>query len=318
MDANYMISIIVPVYNMEKYLDECLNSILMQTFRNFEVILVDDGSTDRSSEICDRYVESYSDWKVIHKKNGGLSSARNAGIDIAGGEYVCFIDSDDRVASNYLEILYNNAVQYGADVSFCDYLEWDGDEIGYERMVEKEKKFLSREDVWGYLTATGASVRQSMPVIVAWGKLVRAELFQTLRFPEGVWHEDEFIVHRLLTKANIYVGSLSKLYFYRQRPDSITGESNKRDYRHLDLLEAQEERVRYCQQYKNRKLYVKMVTAYRASIIYQYSLLKHVQSRIKIRGRYIRSFLDFPVIESVFWKQYIVFLINPKWYYKKY
>jgi len=128
----HRISVIIPVYNVEKYLARCIDSVLAQTFADFECILIDDGSPDNSPAICDEYAKKDDRIKVIHQKNGGVSSARNAGLDIAQGEWVTFIDSDDWIKENMLEILYNNAINNDCKISFC----------GYERVLEDRKVFL--------------------------------------------------------------------------------------------------------------------------------------------------------------------------------
>src|SRR5690625_1367019 len=119
------ISIIVPVYNLEDYLHKCIDSILAQTFTNFELILVNDGSTDRSSEICEEYASIDHRIRVIHKKNGGVASSRNAGLEVAKGEYIGFVDNDDYINEYMFETLYNNARTYSSDILFCDYLYVD-------------------------------------------------------------------------------------------------------------------------------------------------------------------------------------------------
>ena len=119
MKKQDLISIVVPIYNVEKYLEKCINSIIIQTYKNIEIILVNDGSTDSSGKICDIYLKKDKRIKVIHKKNGGLSDARNVGIENAKGKYIAFIDSDDFIDSDFIEILYNLIIEYNADVSCC-------------------------------------------------------------------------------------------------------------------------------------------------------------------------------------------------------
>ena len=141
-----LLSIIVPVYNVEKYLDQCMISLLKQTLTNIEIILVDDGSPDNCGIICDKYAETDSRIKVIHKKNGGLSDARNAGLDIATGQYICFIDSDDYIEKDMLKDMYDNIVRTGADITICNYCavdneghkQWESENISDGEWTEKE------------------------------------------------------------------------------------------------------------------------------------------------------------------------------------
>ncbi len=204
------ISIIVPVYKVENYLRACVDSILNQTFEDYELILIDDGSPDRCGEICDEYVEKDARIKVIHQKNGGLSAARNAGMKIAKGYYVSFIDSDDVVAGNYFQVLYDNLKREEADISCCTMKEFaDNCEFDYN---DYSSVCLSGKDAvlsqYGYSTQKNVSVS-------AWGKLYRRELFNGISFPKGKIHEDQAVVPIVLSKAEKVVLCESALYGYR-------------------------------------------------------------------------------------------------------
>lgn len=213
MENNVIISIVVPVYKVEAYLDDCVKSILAQTQADFELILVDDGSPDRCGAMCDAYAESDDRIKVIHKKNGGLSDARNAGIDIAKGQYITFIDSDDWISERYLEELLNTAQKYDADIVQCDFTS-DPSQIN-EGMDRKENVFTSnREALVNYLT-------QHDVKDMAWGKLYRLMLFDEIRYPFGKIHEDYLTTYKLLWNARIVVCFHSKLYYYRINPQGI-------------------------------------------------------------------------------------------------
>ncbi len=211
------ISVIVPVYKVEPYLRECVDSILAQTFTDFEIILVDDGSPDNCGIICDEYAEKDNRIIVIHQENGGLSAARNAGLDVARGEYVSFIDSDDVVSPEYLEILYGQLVNNRCDISICDNIEFTKECSQIEHIVN------------GYLTVTGRDAtkgiydnKKRVPVM-AWGKIYKIKLFENTRFPEGRIHEDNYIVPILLYRSEKVCIVKSKLYAYRQRDNSIMG-----------------------------------------------------------------------------------------------
>ena len=213
------ISVIVPVYKVEEYVKPCINSILAQSFTDFELILVDDGSPDQCGVICDSFAEKDSRIIVIHKENGGLSDARNKGIDIAKGEYLTFIDSDDLIHRDYLKTLYTLITDNNADISACRFENFFDDQSIY-----KDKGFTSGSDLFicdgktaclSYYNMTGSID------IMAWGKLYRSSLFSDLRFPYGRINEDEGTVPLALYKAHKYVGTDRKLYFYRFRSDSI-------------------------------------------------------------------------------------------------
>ncbi|WP_339099687.1 glycosyltransferase family 2 protein [Candidatus Enterococcus lemimoniae] len=224
-----MISIIVPVYNVEKYLHKCVDSILSQTFSDIEVILVDDGSTDKSGEICDQYVVKDQRIRVIHKKNGGLSSARNIGLDIAVGRYIGFVDSDDYIANDMYEILYDQLIESNADLScvgMIDVYENRTSELKQNKIIElvdqKQaiKLVVDGKDIFAY----------------AVNKLYKRDLFNDIRYPEGKIVEDAFIIIDLLLLCERIVINSEQKYFYYRRNDSITGASFSG--KNLDIIEA--------------------------------------------------------------------------------
>lgn len=210
------ISIIVPVYNVKPYLKRCIDSILNQTFEEFELILVDDGSTDGSELICDKYSDMDKRVRVIHKKNGGQSDARNKGIDIAKGDWYTFIDSDDWIEKKYLEILYSNAEKYNVDISAVNYCR------AYEDGSTGSYFFIDE----GIHTGTDALkylyIQNPTYTNAPFGKLYRASLFSDLRFPKGKLYEDALVAHKLIYKAKYLYFSNECMYFYFQRSGSTT------------------------------------------------------------------------------------------------
>lgn len=229
--VNPIISIIVPVYNVEEYLEECIASILHQEFSEFELILVDDGSTDRSGSLCDEYAKKDKRISVIHQNNAGLSEARNTGIQAATGNLISFIDSDDYVHSAMYQLLYKNMVETESDISVCDFQYIYPHKLAVAESVRNEYKVLSS------LEAVESIVRDGdRKMITAWCKLYRKNLFDDLAFPKGRYHEDEFITYRLFYHANSIAVSEAKLYYYRQRNNSITG--SYYSLKRLDKLEA--------------------------------------------------------------------------------
>ena len=211
------ISVIVPIYRVEKYLPACIDSILNQTFTDFELILVDDGSPDRCPEICDETAKRDARVRVIHQANAGLSAARNAGIEIAHGEWLGFVDSDDYIAPQFYEKLYQTAQRTDADCVMCSVQNVDesgkpidsalmrvADEVKTGREVLRK---IGRDDVTPYLTA--------------WNKLYRRKLFNTLRYPAGRQNEDVFVFAELFCQVQRAVCVAEPLYFYRKRIGSI-------------------------------------------------------------------------------------------------
>lgn len=210
------ISVIVPVYRVEKYLPACIDSILNQTFTDFELILVDDGSPDRCPEICDETAKRDARVRAIHQANQGLSAARNAGIEAAHGAWLSFVDSDDFLAPDFLETLHDAAVRAGADCALCGVQLTDeaGQKIG---------QLLSVADG----VRTGRSILETLcraseiPYLVAWNKLYRRDVFQTLRYPVGMQNEDTYLAAELFDTVQTVICVSKPMYFYRQRADSI-------------------------------------------------------------------------------------------------
>lgn len=210
------ISVIVPVYNVAKYLENCVNSILVQTYKDFELLLIDDGSTDISGEICDKLSTLDERISVYHKKNGGLSDARNYGIKKSTGELITFIDSDDYISKNYLEVLYVVLKKYKADVSCVSCIETT--KLDYNQDI-------TGCDVDGCLdgeSAIGNALSRKNIGVSACGKLYKRDLFSDVWFPEGALYEDLFTVPYLFEKCQRVAYSELKLYFYFIRLGSIT------------------------------------------------------------------------------------------------
>lgn len=212
------VSVIVPVYNIEKYLSKCVESVLGQTYGNFELILVDDGSTDSSGNICDCFSEQDKRIIVIHKKNGGLSSARNAGLDIAKGEYVIFVDGDDYVDSKMIETLLKASMDYDVNLVMCNYVHVDekGNQVGISELRIEKPELLSSDEMLDRVSKGWTFG------VIAWNKIYRRELFNSIRYPVGKISEDEFISHRIMATTKKAVIIPTVLYYYTLREGSIT------------------------------------------------------------------------------------------------
>lgn len=235
------ISVIVPVYNVEEYLYKCIDSILAQTFKNFELILVDDGSPDNCPSICDEYAKKDERIKVIHQENQGLSGARNTGINIAKGKYITFVDSDDIINKFYLEILYKNITDEDCDISICDYYSF-----------YKDTSDLLDDNVQQINLLTGKQASKeiyglkNVKFVIACGKLYKSYLFNNYRFPIGKINEDEFLTYKLFYKSKRIVESSDKLYYYRRRGNSIT--NSIFSLKNYDAVLALEERMEFYKQ----------------------------------------------------------------------
>lgn len=238
-----LVSVIIPVYKVELYLKQCVEAVIVQSYTNLEIILIDDGSPDLSGEICEYYAKKDNRVRVIHKKNGGLSDARNAGLDVFSGDYIAFIDSDDFVHKDFIKILIENIKD--ADMAFCGLISFNNED-------ELSKNFSDTFQVKTFdnlfLLQNISSFRSPL-VVVAWNKLYKRHLWENLRYPKGKIHEDEFVIHHLLYKCNKITFCDTPRYFYRQRQGSITDSYTLKNIIHA--LEAFENRIEFC---KSKKL----------------------------------------------------------------
>lgn len=230
-----MISVIVPIYKVERFLPRCVDSILNQTFSDFELILVDDGSPDRCGEICDQYAQIESRIRVIHKENGGLSDARNAGLAVAQGDFISFVDSDDWLAPQYLEKLLNGLHEADADICECEVYRTSGESCG--------ESAPSPHIVFDTVHALEHLIQDRQLHQYVWNKLYRRETIGCISFVKGKTNEDEFWTYQVFGQAKRVVKISDVLYNYYQRPDSIMGAGY--NIKRLDALEAKIQRQQY-------------------------------------------------------------------------
>lgn len=312
------ISVVVPIYNVEQYIDKCISSILNQSFTDLEIILVDDGSKDKSGEICDRYKSKDNRIKVIHKENGGLSSARNAGIEIATSEYIAFVDGDDFIHKDMYSILFEEILKNKSDIVICNF------ERIYDKQVEQMKAF---EDVKSKKFNNIQALEmlygdEGAQFTVAWNKLYKRELFDNIRYDYGKIHEDEFIIHKLLYVCKNICYINLPLYYYVQRENSII--NSEFNIKKLDVIYAMSERNKFFYQIGEKELKYKAEYNYIRYFFENYFKAKNMVSKnkkeilcLKLNFlKNINSLLKNPLYvykEKIAW---IVFLINSKWYEK--
>lgn len=230
-----MISIIVPVYNIKAYIEECIVSLMKQTYQNLEIILVDDGSTDGSGEICDNYAKKDNRIVALHKENGGLSDARNYGMDRAHGSFFAFVDGDDWVHSQMYELMMDVLEAWQADVVACWFEQ--SDEIFARRQYSQDELNIK------LLTGSDALSDIETPLVVAWNKLYKRKVFENIRYPKGKLHEDEYIIHKIFYRCRRVAMIDKPLYFYRIRNDSIVAKMTP--IRLENALEALADRVEF-------------------------------------------------------------------------
>lgn len=312
-----LISVIVPVYNVEKYLPQCIDSILNQTEKNLEIILVDDGSLDNSGKICDEFSKKDDRIVVIHKKNNGLSSARNAGLEIAKGNYIGFVDSDDWLDKSMYEVLLKLLKENNSDISCCDFFKTansndsiphiDNEIINSYNNIESLNNFYN-----GLYTQT----------VVAWNKLYKRELFKDISYPVGKIHEDEGTTYKLYYKANKITYTNRPLYYYRITPNSIT--TSKFNKKRLDIIDVYDEKVKFIKDINNEEIYSKTLKWYLFKLINCYF---ECSNNIENNTEYL-TLINQKVSET--YKSYIqsnkkqlhwiilfsIFKINPKLYKK--
>lgn len=224
---NKLISVIVPVYNVEKYLEKCLESIINQTYKKIEVILINDGSIDLSPQICDDYQKKDNRIKVIHKLNEGPSEARNTGLNVAKGEYIAFIDSDDYIDESYLNTLFKLLDNTNSDISCCSF---------FSNIKLKHKITIKQLNA---LKAISYMLQDKVVAPSAWGKLFKKEIFNNLRFPKDKIFEDFFTAPQFFSKAGKIVITSEQLYCYRVNPGGIM--RSKFDSKYLDIIEMHDE-----------------------------------------------------------------------------
>lgn len=234
---NPLISVIVPIYNVEKYLARCVDSIVNQTYKNLEIILVDDGSPDRCPQMCDDYAKKDSRIKVVHKKNGGLSDARNAGMAVATGEYISFIDSDDYVSDDFFECLLAVMNKENSDIAECSVAKFYEDNRFDEFSDDLSVKTYDTQDAMSALIAENPFHQH------VWNKLYKTELVKDIPYAVGKLNEDEFWTYQVFGRAS-KVAKLNKtMYYYFQRSSSIMGVGY--NIRRLDALEGKANRQKY-------------------------------------------------------------------------
>ena len=233
-----LISVIVPVYRVEQYLDKCVSSILAQTYDNLEVILVDDGSPDNSGILCDRWAERDARVRVIHQKNAGGGAARNAGLEVAKGQLISFVDSDDYLAPDMFAALYG-LLEQGADIAECDYLMTEDDDAVFAA-ADPELRWYDREEAMVCHIADTAFCQ------LLWNKLYRRETVGDIRLPVGTRIDDEFFTYQVLGNADRLVRTSRKYYAYRQQPGSVMHQKNP--VKKLEGLRAKKMRLAFLQE----------------------------------------------------------------------
>lgn len=274
-----LVSIVVPIYNVEKYLDKCVKSICNQTYTNLEIILVDDGSPDKCGKMCDEYAQNDDRIKVVHKKNGGLSDARNAGIRIATGKYLFLVDSDDYIREDTIALMYDRIEKDNADICICDIaiVDENGQKLNDNGIAQTviESKIYNQEDMYERIITT-----PNWFFVVAWNKLYKREIFDNISYPKGRIHEDELTIHYIVEKCNKITTLNEKLYFYVQRNQSIMHDGGYK-VKNLDIVQAFGDRAYFFIDHNENERAFRMLVRMRTVLLDGYIALRNDKSTEK-------------------------------------
>lgn len=321
--AKDTISVIVAIYNVERYLSKCIESILSQTYENLDIILINDGSTDKSGEICDKYAAKDSRIRVIHRENKGVAYTRNQGISVAKGEYLTFVDSDDYIHPQMYEILMEYLHKHQAEVAACDY-EKVTDTQKVNIINKTDKKFVtniieSRQDKKRYMY-----LEQYGNALLVWNKIFKKELWNGIQCPEGKVYEDETVTFKILHRANKIVNIREELYYHVKRANSITAISFSP--KRLQRLDALETRIIYYIENNDWEFLSEAFFVYKTDLLvvmkrimenseYTMHMLKPYMKKYRWYCRKYLGKMKMPAKKKL---QYIFFSMFPMIYFKRY
>ncbi len=307
-----LISIIVPCYNVGRYLSECVDSLVGQSYPDLEILLIDDGSTDNTAEMAGKLAAENENVIYHRRENGGLSAARNTGIELSKGEYIAFVDSDDWVEKDYIEKLYKALSRWDTEIAVCGFTREDKEktDVCFDRtgIVSSHAAMKVLGDIYP---------KENLLLVIAWNKLFKKSLFDNIRFPEGRIHEDEFIAHRIISRTDAITVITDPLYHYRIREGSIMSAEKKQDLRHLDYVDAMYDRLEGCRNMFFGDLLVYMLYAYFEEM--KWLIVRYSEETIKDndlktffrkRAAYV-YFRYFSATDSYLKKRYLKFIHSP-------
>lgn len=310
------VSIIVPVYNVENYIEKCLDSVVEQLTEEMELIIVNDGSTDSSRLICEKYKEQCSGVVVVDKKNGGLSSARNVGIELARGEYLFFLDSDDWISEDALLYLCECAIKNSADIVIGEHLR-----VSTEQTVRPSKEAvyeqIDKEYAMKMILQTGVNAQEKY--VMCCNKLFHRKLWEELRFPIGHYHEDEYVIHHLYHKADKILLTDKVTYYYRTREDSITGNLQYNPTKYQDFIGFSKSRLEFIKE-NYSSLNVEALRFYLENITIQFLLFGAGCEASKSLSREAKRMIAkemYRNLRYIHWKRFMkynIFLLSTKLY----
>lgn len=287
MVSQEKVSVIVPIYNVEPYLHQCLDSIIAQTYKNIEIILINDGSLDQSGVIADEYKARDGRIKLIHQKNGGLSDARNRGMEEATGRYTMFVDSDDWLNKTMIETMLNTCINTGADIVQSAFYYAYPDRLLIDRRYLKREQHmitLNKQELMEEL------VKNRYVKNFAWGKLYKTELIKEIPFKRGVLFEDVFWAHLVMHEVEVYVVLSDAFYYYRQRDDSIVASYS---IKNLDILKGLKERHVFLQEYYDYLVLASYKNLLETHLVHYELLERHKEKDVdKLHRQEIQDFIQ--------------------------
>lgn len=301
---NELISVIIPVYKVEGYLNDCVKSVVEQTYTNLEILLIDDGSPDNCPLMCDEWAIKDSRIIVIHKNNGGLSDARNLGLDVANGQYIMFVDSDDKIHPKMIEVMYNQAIKYNADIIVGDFIYTRSLSEPITDIGEHQVKIIDKSIAFDNLLQN-----KMVQYVTAWGKLYKKGLFKDIRYPVGKIYEDNYVSYKLYHFAQTIIEIPARFYFYLQREGSIMNVFKQKKYD--DLYEYYFERLLFFKENEYSKEFERQKWIIEYELHKEYLELKSLYDikNISIIKKYYRKYY-FTYFNSFSWKYKIVGFIN--------
>ena len=277
-----IISIIVPVYNVEKYVAKCIESIIKQDMEEIELLMIDDGSTDNSGKICDEWAAKDSRIKVMHIENRGVSSARNLGLELAQGEYIGFVDSDDYIHKSMYRVLYNTLIEEHADMVVCD----------FAKVYEGEKTPVNEQehiDIYKFtnMEALMQLHKESFKWNIVVNKLYKRELFKEVRFTEGIIFEDMDIMHKIIYQCEKILYINQTYYYYYQRSGSIL--RSEYTLKKIDKVKVLEDRMRFAMQIKNKEFRQATEKLYIDALFHNYVVMRFVLKMLPKQAKIIKK-----------------------------
>jgi len=307
------ISVIVPVYNVEKFIKRCLDSIINQTMRDLEIILVNDGSTDNSGKICDEYAQLDNRITVIHKENGGLSSARNTGLDVATGEWISFVDSDDYIEKNMYEVLYKTAIEEDVDICICFFKYLTVDNKMLFNPTQEQLYINGRYNTKEFLNLIYKDEYLNGICVSAVNKIYKKNIFDNIRFNTKIYEDDELLNHVYMKDMNIFILN-NGFYIYAQNLSSLS--NAKFSEKNLVFIDILYNRLNLFKNKKMYKLYEDTVRLF-CNITIEYYFKYNNKNKWKYKNVYKNVLKQVMKLDNIYFKDKIrfsMFYISPQLY----